>query len=113
MTAMRQRAIARPERVMTLPDVCRADRIEFTSGCLLVGGVETRLERFDRGWVVSFAALFADGGVKIYVWKVYPMRQTEPDAVEAIRRRASDFAIVKIIVLGVDRPGEMTGDQAV
>jgi hypothetical protein len=85
----------------------------FSSGCYLVGSVEYRLERFDRGWVVTFAAEFIDGGVKVFVLKVYPMRQTEQDAIESVRRRASEFPIVKIYVLGVDEPGKSTGETAV
>jgi hypothetical protein len=99
----RARPAARTE-ARPLPQVCRI--AEF-SGMILVGNVEQRLERFDRGWMVMLAADYEDGEKpKCFGWKVYPTKQTEAEAIELIRRRASDYGFVRIGILHIDPPAE-------
>jgi hypothetical protein len=85
-----------------LPQVCRI--AEF-SGMILVGNVEPRMERFDRGWLVTLAADYDDGEKpKCFGWKVYPATKTEAEAIELVRKRASDFGFKRIGIIGIDQP---------
>lgn len=89
-----------PKQSNPLPEVVPV----FFNGSFVCGNAETRLERFDRGWLVSFFGAWDDGDVKSCCWKVYPERQDDVSAIEAVRRRARDYGFVKIGVVHIDMP---------
>jgi len=93
---------AKPSATKPLPELVSVDVV--TSGCMLIGNVEERLERFDNGWVITFVAEWNDAGSRAFCWKVYPAKQNESLAIEALRRKAKDYGIDRIGILCIDRP---------
>jgi len=89
-------------KVNPMPEVVPCS---FT-GWFLCTNAEGRLERFDRGWVVSFFGGWGDEDIKPCCWKVYPEQQTDEAAIEAIRRRARDYGFTQIGIVGIDRPSD-------
>ena len=83
-----------------MPELVDAD----LSGCFLIGNAESRLERFDNGWLITLAAGWDDGSTKLFCWKVYPNPATDVQAVEQVLRRARDLAIRKVSMLMIDKP---------
>ena len=74
------------------------------SGAVLIGNAERRLERFDTGWEVTFAASWGDNRAKLLFWKVYPKPPVLTVAVDLVIRRARDIGIQKIAFILFNKP---------
>jgi len=73
-------------------------------GAVLIGNAEQRLDRFDNGWEMTFAASWGDSRAKLLCWKVYPKPETEAEAVRLVVRRAASLGIRKIAFVLVSKP---------
>ena len=92
-----------PSKPVINPDPSFAYRADI-QGAVLVGNAERRLERFDTGWEVTFAASWGDGKAKLLCWKVYPKPETEVVAVDQVLRRAKSIGIRQVAFVLFNKP---------